>query len=1020
MTRIAQLLNIRSGEGRLTVLLVALMLVTALGSSVGATAVETLFFARFGVENLPLIFMSQGITTMVITLAVTALLGRLPRSLIFAALPVALGLVLVGERFLIGQAWFYPIMWLLKEVTNSLLGLYVWGVASMSCDTRQAKRLFPIINAGRIFGSVLGGLATGFLVNRLGTENVLLVWAATFVLAFVLTRLLMPVASNASQPVQTRKRKTRQKRAPGFIDEMQQGWRFVRTSPLMKWVSLAAILFSVLYFSLALPFSKAVTQQFPSEETLAGFLGTFNALNTAAAFLASLFFANRFYTRFGVITAVLALPIIYVLGFGAMALAPTFQILVAYKFIQMVWMAGIADSAYQAMFNAVPSHRRDQVRAFISGVPEQAGTFIAGLILVIGEQALDSRQLYLIGLGTGLACSWVIWKAARAYSGALVTALRAGQPTIFLSQDSFGNAHPDSAALSVVLDGLKSPDAKTRRAAVEILGSISGSQAAGSLIQALTDSDSDVRAAALRALAAAQANTAVPHVLLGLNDPEPVVRLQAVETLRQIANQSAGIEANLEPLLNDPDSGIRARTAVALLQRSTHEPARALLRSMAILGTTVERVTALTALGDGGDAEALALVEMELEDTAAPVPVRAAAARALAARGRTAIPALINALASNDRLVRDAAAVSLAQLGAPAFDATLEALFQPDTAHGAIHALEILPGNGAAVRVREFARQQVERAAYYHELYRNLLPSAVNPNEKLKLLLDSLRDRARYYGLHALRAVNLLGDRQSLLVVMDNLRNHDPAQRANALETLESVQEAVIVKPILGVWDESELAPARTARDLSDALRTLLHEQDAWLRVCAVLAAGTGNLPDLAPTLAHLSQTDNDPLVRQEAQAALNGARMETLANLSLMERLLFLRRVPLFADLSPADLKQVAAIANEESFEAGDVIAEQGEIGSEMFVIVSGEVGVWVQADGKPEAQVALRKAGDYVGEMAIISQEPRIASLIAADSVKTLCIDRSSFESLLRERPEVSLAVMRTLCVRLKELSR
>lgn len=147
---------------------------------------------------------------------------------------------------------------------------------------------------------------------------------------------------------------------------------------------------------------------------------------------------------------------------------------------------------------------------------------------------------------------------------------------------------------------------------------------------------------------------------------------------------------------------------------------------------------------------------------------------------------------------------------------------------------------------------------------------------------------------------------------------------------------------------------------------------------------------------------------------------MDTLATLSLMERILFLRRVPLFANLPPADLKQVAAISGEMLFADGDMLAEQGETGDELFVIVAGEVSVRVSTAGAPAAIVAQRKSGDYVGEMALISQEPRIADLVAVGEVRTICIDRTAFEQLLRERPEVSLAVMRTLCVRLKELSK
>ena len=66
---------------------------------------------------------------------------------------------------------------------------------------------------------------------------------------------------------------------------------------------------------------------------------------------------------------------------------------------------------------------------------------------------------------------------------------------------------------------------------------------------------------------------------------------------------------------------------------------------------------------------------------------------------------------------------------------------------------------------------------------------------------------------------------------------------------------------------------------------------------------------------------------------------------------------------------------------------------------------------------ELARRKTGEVVGEMAIISQEPRMASLVAAGDVRLLCIDQKHFEGLLRERPETSLAVMRVLCARLQQ---
>ena len=85
---------------------------------------------------------------------------------------------------------------------------------------------------------------------------------------------------------------------------------------------------------------------------------------------------------------------------------------------------------------------------------------------------------------------------------------------------------------------------------------------------------------------------------------------------------------------------------------------------------------------------------------------------------------------------------------------------------------------------------------------------------------------------------------------------------------------------------------------------------------------------------------------------------------------------------------------------------------------MVSGEVRVCADESGRSTVELARRGPGEYVGEMAIISQEPRMASLIAHGDVRVLHIEQPQFEAILRERPETSLAVMRVLCARLKEV--
>ena len=146
---------------------------------------------------------------------------------------------------------------------------------------------------------------------------------------------------------------------------------------------------------------------------------------------------------------------------------------------------------------------------------------------------------------------------------------------------------------------------------------------------------------------------------------------------------------------------------------------------------------------------------------------------------------------------------------------------------------------------------------------------------------------------------------------------------------------------------------------------------------------------------------------------------MDTLDTLSTMEKVLFLQQVPLFAGLPPKDLVQIASVTGERAFSDGAIIAEQGETGDVLYIIVSGEILVSTLQDGDSQVELGRRQPGEYVGEMAIISDEVRMARLSALGEVRTLCINRREFREILHHRPEASQAVIDTLSKRLRELS-
>jgi len=1014
MRRLAEVLKLRLGEERMATLVIGLMLFASAGYTLGNTGVEALFFSRYGVEFLPYMYMALGVLSFIITMGITALLGRVRHETLYVVLPVVVAALLFGGWALLFTKLdvVYPILWLGMAVIEALNSLVIWGVASMMCDTRQSKRLFPLFNTGRILGSVLGGFGTSLLVKWIGTENLILTMFAAMLVIFLLSRTLL------GQKTQPEVRSRQRRNQPGFITEMQQGYQFVRRSQLMRLVSISAILFSVLFYSIALPFSKAATVQFVNEEALASFLGVFNALSTGGAFLASLFLANRLFARFGIMPMILMLPVIYLIGFGLLAVYEVFAIIVAFRFIKMLWLTGIAVSGWQALFNPVPAERREQVRAFINGVPSQAGTFIAGAILLVGEQAFTRQQLYLIGLGAAVATCFVIWRAGSAYKLALVDALRAGRPTLFTTEDEpFGGFQQDATTVDVALQGMEHSDPLVRRTSAEILGNLDEPRAHDALVTALDDTENDVKVVSLQSLARAEVSSAILEVATRLNDPDPDVRAQAIETLCALTKYPGGLKIYLEPMLRDADGHVRSRAAVGLLRLGMHPEARDMLRSMSVLGEQDDRIYAIQAMADWGDVEAFALIENELKDQHAPAPVRRAAAIALGACESNVTETLLNTLADEDPGVREGAVLGLAQIGPQTLDGVLTRLNDPASEDGALQALTHLPAHQAEVRLREYAQVRISSALRYNDLWRSI---GTNGHDgSLNLLADSLRDRARRDSLNVLKVLSLLNDRETITVAMDNLQSQEPIQRANALETLETIQDASLIRPLLEIWEPVETS--QTNDRLGETLVHLLeNEIDDWLRACAAFAVSPELILKSGELLSTIAKTDTDEFVREVAIQKLGiGESMDTIATLSIMERILLLRRVPLLADLSPADLKRVAAIATEHHFLDGETIFEQDEPGDEMYVVVSGEVRVLV-ADGKNgNREVARRKVGDTVGEMSVISGSLRSASLVAAGDVHLLCLDQKSFEGLLRERPEVSLAVMRMLCERLRQVS-
>ena len=135
---------------------------------------------------------------------------------------------------------------------------------------------------------------------------------------------------------------------------------------------------------------------------------------------------------------------------------------------------------------------------------------------------------------------------------------------------------------------------------------------------------------------------------------------------------------------------------------------------------------------------------------------------------------------------------------------------------------------------------------------------------------------------------------------------------------------------------------------------------------------------------------------------------------LTRVERVLALKNIELFHDIPGEVLADIAALLEEETFEKGQYIVNEGDLGKELFMIVKGEVEVVVGGN-----VVAVMKEGAGFGEMALIDSQPRSADIIARNDVLVLKMESDDFLEILKQRDEVALGVIRALTGRIRELN-
>jgi HEAT repeat protein len=1020
VSRLSRALAVRPGEGRLVVLMALAFATAEAGRGLGEVATQTLVLGMFGAVALPPLYIGLGLVGLVATLGWGAGSARTSpiRLAPFLLLGLATLLAIGGVAAMAGGIAI-PIAWVAVFATGLLLTTVLWTVAGATFHARQAKRLYPLFTGAAIIGAFVGLLAAGPLTRLVGAPALVIGHAVALIVA---GGALLRLARQAVAPT----RRARNAARPS----VRAGAAYVARSPLMRLVALAYLVFAVLLFAMGFPYAREMDRAFPDPADFATAFGTISAVVTVISFLVATLVANRLYARLGVATVAVLLPIAYVVGFGVWLIAFSTVSAIAVVMVRDVVQRGLSNAAWSAFFTVVPAGRRGPVLAFLDGVPGQIGTMLSGILLLVAA-AVAPQQLFVIGVVLSLACLLIVLAIRRRYAASLIATLREGLAEQVLE------GGPGIAALgrspgvvTDLRDALGSSRPGERRLAIELLGQIRPRGALDDLAPLVSDEDPAVRRTAVTALAALGTTDALAAVTPALQDADAGVRAEAIQAALALDGTTGGWldAARTAPLVADPDPTVRAELAVAMCRLGRDAEGRDLAQRLVGSDDVDERVAGLRVASRLGSKVPWEMLHAALGAQDPVVRAAAFEAAGIIRDDDEMTQRLVGALADDAPEVRAVAGRLLASR--PAVPAGVLGMLASGSEVAQDAALDALDGN--AVTVREqlvvWAVGQVERAArlrayavQLEEAPASLLDDDPAASSSAGFLAFLLRRRGAAIEGRLLKAIALLDAPEASGLIRRCLRSVDAETRAQAIEALDALGDGRLSRAVVRLLDSEPEAANAEPGTVSRVALALAEDRDVWVRAMALRTLGA-YLGAEQRWVRDRAMADAHPTVRAAVEGVLpapSEPMPHSRATLDDIDRMLFLRRVPLFSMLAPEDLQRLAATSVERTWAGGEALVREGELGDELVVIVEGGVRV-MRDEGYTERLITRYGAGDHIGELAVLRDGAARTATVIADEpgVRGLVVGGEAFKAILRERPDAAMAMLATLAERLSNM--
>ncbi len=1027
---------------------------------------ETTFLKRYGVEYMPIVNMLNAVATFLIMAAMTGMITRLPGARLLTRLFVFCGVSVAAIRLIIplGYDLVYPLLFMLKSQYEILIALVFWNLANDLFNTRQSKRLFPLITAGGILGQILGSFSTPFIVKAISIDNLLFVYLVITLMGAVVVkqmgRRFPALLFSSKTPAKTSSKTSSQN---NMIGEIKKIIPLIKSSPLISLMILMTFLPNVVIPIMNYQFNFAVNDQFGSETAMIQFFAYFRGvLSTVSLFL--LLFVGRIYGRWGLPVALMFHPFNYMLVFIAFLLRFDAFTAVYARMSSNIIRSAINIPAMAVIYGLFPKSYRNLVRPFLRGTVVRIALFLGSGLILLSTNLFHPRYLSLVALP--FVAAWLI----------TTFVLKKRYPRILLDlisqdMDTFDMKSFESREIQQLFN-----DKAIRNHLMQTFSSSSGEDCLwyARLMRSLNPPDLDA------------------HILEKLEkETDPLTRIGLLDLLSPSVDKaaddvfdrlavSASAELNIALVRTagriSPDifsdfikhqlatnAYPEARGyAVAALFDKNPDKYQAIIQNWLESDKKAERLAGVIAAGrtdrdiyidwlktiltDEKDESIVVeiltglrrLNTSGLNDMLLPflkyknTSVRLAALEAFEINDDDSLRHIINLLKdTSDQAIKNTKD-KIINADYHHDQLLVESLTLPKRKirEGLFDLIEKMELK--EIDTVQFAREQIEKS-YLHlaeAVGMDLLPAS--PVQEL--LHRHLMEKHMLPITNTLRVLSIMDSSGRIRTIYRGLNSVDLNQRGNSVEALENLLEkphAKILIPLVEELDSTRrLAAGRKYFDLPEfhadpvGLVNYLVNQKDWVTTTLIHYIVNNMTPEQIDkdALTSMIPSNKQMMIGDTFSTAKNAIDEEIkMADMmTLPDKIIQLRKVEIFKDLGVSELAAIAAIVEEEVFSTGDIVIREGEMSQVLYLVIEGETSVIKNQGTDREMEIARIKSNDYFGEMALMEEgRPRSATIRTEKPSRFLSLQKQELVEIIDEYPKIAVNFCRVLTRRLRTLN-